>query len=449
MDVDGKKRRPCGSITMLMMLVAVAACAPARPGLQDTVLAPEEPAYDYPIMNPYAATVIGMPPESKVDVSAMPAPEEKRLTLFRQRTVPDGFWYERGLRYGELLQDKPAPLVYVIAGTGGSHRAAKMQELAHLFYGAGFHVVLLPSPTHPNFIINASADYLSERPVAAARDLYRVMKRIDRRVRKETTVTGRMLTGYSLGALQAAFVARHDADVRALNFSRVLLINPPYSLYSSVGMIDRMLLLGMPGGMDDADQFIQRLMARLGDLNPSGDALDFDNERLLLDAYEQDKLDTASIATTIGLSFRLSAASMIFTNDVMSRRGYVFPKESSFHTSTDLSTVLAVALRISFTEYFRDYYLQKAQALQPGLTHATLAHESSLEYLAPYIRGNPKFGLVTNMDDIILAPGEVEKLALLFGPRARVFQNGGHLGNMAHPAVAHAIVHFMRDGGQP
>lgn len=434
---------------ILILCFTLPACSFDARSPEATILADSAPAYDYPIKNPYAATVITMPPDQKVDLSDIPAPKEKTITLFPDRKIPDGFWYENGLRYGQLLQNGPAPLIYVIPGTGGDHRAGKMHALARMFYSAGFHVVLLPSPTHQNFIINASSDFHGQRPVESAKDLYRVMQRIDAKVSKEVTVTQRMLTGYSLGGMEAAFTAYLDDQQHQLNFSRVLLINPPYDLGSSIRLIDRMLYVDMPGGMDDADRFIERLMARLGSVNQGGEALDFENERLLLDAYEQDKLDSGNFATTIGLSFRLSAASMIFTSDVMSRRGYVFPKDAEFTSYTRLDTAMAIALRTSFIDYGNAFYAEQLRTKRSDATQEQLAYEDTLGYLGDYIRSNPKFGLITNQDDIILAPGEVEKLAALFGNQAHIFSNGGHLGNMTHPAVAYAIVHFMQHGGRP
>lgn len=436
-------------VGLVLLLCTIAACSPAPRSPEATILSATVPAYDYPIQDPYAATVIAMPPEQKLDLSDIAIPDEETITIFPDRELPDGYWYEDGLRYGQLLQDEAAPLIYVIAGTGGDHRGAKMHALAQMFYSAGFHVVLLPSPTHQNFIINASSDFLGERPLESAKDLYRAMKRIDMEVAKKATITDRMLTGYSLGAMDAAFTAYLDDQEQQLHFKRVLLINPPYDLNNSTRLIDRMLYIGMPGGMDDADRFIERLMARLGSVSQGGEALDFENERLLLDAYEQDKLSSSNFATTIGLSFRLSAANMVFASDIMSKRGYIFPKDAEFTRSTDLDTVMAIALRTSFVDYADAFYNEQLLTHRRDSTREQLAHEDTLAYLENYIRGNPKFALVTNQDDIILAPGEIDTLAALFGEQARIFSNGGHLGNMTHPAVAYAIVHFMQHGGRP
>lgn len=425
-------------LSMLGLAFALGGCGSAADQFVPKTPSQEAPAYDYPLNNPFAATVIGLPPEKKLDLSEFPEPDEETLYPFPDREIPEGFWAEEGMHYEQLLQSDAAPLIYVIAGTGGDARASKMRALAKMFYAAGYHVVLLPSPTHPNFIINASAHYDSLRPIDAAPDLYRVMQLIDARISKEVGITDRMLTGYSLGAMNSAFVAALDEQQQKLNFRRVLLINPPYDLNSSIDRIDDMLYSGMPGGMDDVDHFITRIMQRLGSMSQSSDALDFENERLLLDAYEQDKLDTPSMATTIGLSFRLSAANMIFASDAMRHAGYILPKEHIYSTDTDMNTIMAVALRTSFADIRSEYYNGTASPA-----------EDSLAYLSGYLQGNPKFGLITNVDDIILATGEAEKLAAMFSPNVRLFNNGGHLGNMAHPAVAYAIVHFMRYGGQP
>lgn len=431
------------------LALGLVACSPAANKDPKIALNPAEgpPAYDYPIQNPYVATIVGMPPEKKLDYSDMPEPSERTLTVFPNREIPEGFWYDRGLRYSRLIQDKPAPLVYVIAGTGADHRAEKMRTIGNTLYSAGFSVVLLPSPTHPNFIINASSNYLVGRPLQSAQDLYRVMKLIDADVAKDAKITAHMLMGYSLGGLDAAFTAKLDDEQHALNFSRVLLVNPPYNLFSSMKTISAMLYQDMPNGMDNADVFLGRVLQRLSTVGRSGgDALNFSNERALLEAYEKYKPDDAKLATLIGLSFQLSSASTAFTADVMSKTGYLFPKNREFMTDTDLTTSMALSLRTSYIDYFNEYYMKRLQAAYPNATKESLVAESNLAHLDGYIRGNPKFGLITNLDDVILAHGEVYKLADLFGKNAFLFSNGGHVGNLAHPTVGYDMVWFLKGG---
>ncbi len=434
-----------GMLLLAVMLISSCSPQPALPPSKQALSGP--PAYDYPIDNPYAATIIGMPPEMKVDYSNahIPKPQDKKITLFKDRPIPEGFWYEEGLRYSQLLQQKPAALVYVIAGTGADSRAETMRTIANILYSGGFSVVLLPSPTHPNFIINASGNYIPGRPAQDAEDLYRLMNRIDQKVSSEAKVTGHMLIGYSLGALDAVFTAKLDDERKALNFNKVLLINPPLSLYSSMQVIDNLLYSALPGGINEADRFVKTAVSRLSSMSQSSDALDFQNERLLIDAYNKYKPSDNRLATTIGLSFRLAAADMIFASDVMSRSGYIFPRNLEFTTSTSLNSYLSVALRTSFRNYFDDIYTERYCADNPRLSKQALIDESSLESLSGYIVRHPKIGLITNKDDIILAPGELSKLVALFGKNAAVFPNGGHLGNLGDRAVAYHIIQFLRN----
>lgn len=433
--------RLCPQHIALLFLFLMTGCAAMN--LKPPQASGSPPVYNYPIKNPYAATVIGVPPEMQVDYSSVPVPQDKTLTPFSDRVIPEGFWYAYGLKYAELLQSNPAPLVYVIAGTGADSHSVIMRTIADMLYAAGFSVVLLPSPTHPDFIINASSNFVPGRPSQDAEDIYRVINMIDPQVLAEAKVTRRMLVGYSLGAVDALFTARLADERKSLNFSKVLLINPPLNLYRSIQTIDKLLYRGMPNGVSDANYFIKGTVQRLSSIKQSSDALDFSNERLLLDAYEKDKIGDNRLATIVGISFRLSAADMIFTADVMGHDGYIFPKNREFTTATPLNDYMALALRTSFKNYFDQIYTEKYLAANPGLTRQDLIREGNLERLAGYIAEHKNIGLVTNADDIILAPGEYAKLVRLFGKNAIVFPNGGHMGNIAHPAVAYRIVKFL------
>ena len=60
------------------------------------------------------------------------------------------------------------------------------------------------------------------------------------------------------------------------------------------------------------------------------------------------------------------------------------------------------------------------------------------------ICANDKIGLLHNADDIILGPGDLEFLERIFGARAVILPNGGHLGNIEHRYVVAVISKFFR-----
>ncbi len=66
--------------------------------------------------------------------------------------VPDIFWYDRrGLGYGVAYLPGPAPLVVLVAGTGGALNSRTTQILARSLLAGGFHVLGLSSPSFGNF----------------------------------------------------------------------------------------------------------------------------------------------------------------------------------------------------------------------------------------------------------------------------------------------------------
>jgi len=124
--------------------------------LANAAWASSEP-YGYPLVNPYEATVIGTPSLYMPKLPKEVPTKELFLNVFPQHQIPDIFWYQSQLKYSLVYQDKKAPLIFIIAGTGANYNSAKMIEMQKAFYQAGFHVISLPSPTHMNFIVTASS----------------------------------------------------------------------------------------------------------------------------------------------------------------------------------------------------------------------------------------------------------------------------------------------------
>ena len=399
------------------------------------------PSYSYPYDNPYEATVIGLPQALEVQLPAAVPTREFALKVFPEREIPEVFWYEDGLVCSLVYQDHPAPLVFVVGGTGARYDAPTTVKLQKLLYQAGFHVIGITSPSHMDFVVNASADFPGDA-LGDARDLYRVMRLAYEQVRKRIDVSSFALTGYSLGAFNAAFLAQLDAEEKQFNFTRVLLINPPVNLYTSVSALDQLLVDHIPGGMDKLDDWFRSVLGHVLAVSRQTGRTELSGD-FLYSVYESLPRDQQNLEALIGLVFRMSAAHMIFAADVMSGGGYIVPTQARLTNSTSLTRYAMVAYRTRFVDYFNDVLLPHLQKEEPGLTRQALLGRLSLRSLEPYLRGAANIGLVTNADDIILGPGELQYLEGVFGARARIFPTGGHLGNVFHPQVARAIVGFL------
>jgi len=84
----------------------------------------------------------------------------------------------------------------------------------------------------------------------------------------------------------------------------------------------------------------------------------------------------------------------------------------------------------------------------PGLSRDELIHSASLESIGPFLARAGHIGVMTNADDIILTPANLEFLRRTFGDRARVYPHGGHGGNLKYKDNAADILRFFADGGE-
>jgi hypothetical protein len=151
-----------------------------------------------------------------------------------------------------------------------------------------------------------------------------------------------------------------------------------------------------------------------------------------------------ALETLIGTSFRYALVNLAFTADVMSKGGYMVPPDAALGSTTSLTNFYKHAFRKSFVDYLDGLYLPYFQRQEPALTRERVIFEAGLRPLEGWLAGNPRIGVITNRDDIILRPDEVAWLERTFGSRAVVLADGGHCGNYQRRDFADALVNFLR-----
>ncbi|HEY6598960.1 MAG TPA: hypothetical protein VIZ30_06595 [Pseudomonadales bacterium] len=394
--------------------------------------------------NPYLATVAGPPAQLKAEVPATIPLKVRRLPQYAGREIPDALHYGARLEYSYAKQKGPAPLVFVIAGTGAAHDSALMQFLMRVLYAAGLHVVGITSPTHPAFIISASSTQVPGEQRHDAQDLYDAMQRIRAEIAPQMQVTAFYLTGYSIGGTNAAFVAMLDEERHAFDFEKVLLLDPCVDLYTTISKLDR-FLENIPGGIDNLDKTLQKIADRIGATTSSTTALMFSPD-LAFAALRRDPPSNEELIALIGMSFRLAASSLIFTSDVMTDYGFIKPANVILTPNTNLDDYVQVALRVGLTDYFHEFmwpYFVKAEATEAS-TRTEFADLQSLKSIRPYLASAQKIAVVGNRDDVLLGPGDIDFLVETFGARAKIFVRGGHLGRLEERDVVAYIADYFK-----
>jgi len=411
----------------------------ASPGLGAEVVTP----YGYPLVDPLEATVIGTPEIFGVELPEDIPSEEREVLVFQGRDVPDIFWYTKTLRYALSVQPGRAPLVFILPGTGANFNARKSVILQRALYQAGFHVVSLPSPLHPNFIVSASA---SRRPGLLsedANDIYRVMALIRRHVQDEIDIARWHLVGYSLGATYAAFVAKLDDERGSFGFDRVLMINPPVDLANSARILDALYEEHIPT-IADFNALFNQLMQVVSEFYSPTEQMLFSEDQIF-QIYQRSPPPDRTLEALIGAAFRLSSIDLVFTSDVMTNAGLLVAPGQELSLTDSLTPYFKAASRLSFEDYARaivyPYYLKRA----PAITFEQLSELNSLRAIESYLRDTHKIGLMHNADDILLSPDEIEYLQDVFGDRAMIFPHGGHAGNLAYRDNLARIVDFFTD----
>jgi pimeloyl-ACP methyl ester carboxylesterase len=397
--------------------------------------------YGYPIQDPYGSTILGTPP------AMVPVFKDKMhtrrlvLDLLPGRQKPPIFFYDEGLYCTFAYQKKKAPLIFLIAGAGSNDQAEKLLTLMKAFYHEGFHVITLPSTSHANFIISASQGHVTGDLTEDAADLYKVMEAAWKEVQGDIEVSSFNLCGYSLGATQAAFVAKLDDEQKVFNFRKVLMIDPAVSLFSTISRIEEMLKQ-IPGGPKKQGIFFNRMLSKFSQFYRYGNFVDI-NDDFLYAMYQERLYTHEETGGLIGLTFRINLAGMIFASDVMTNSGYVVPKNRVLSPTDSLSDYFMVSTHLSYFDYFNEYFYPYFKAKRPGLTKEQLAESESLRSIEDYLKSNGKFGVMANENDFILTPAELGYLRQLFGDRAKFYPSGGHLGNLEYKDnLAYSVAFF-------
>ena len=398
--------------------------------------------YGYPITGSYEATILGTPASLMPKFPVKMRTRQLVLDVIPDREKPPIFFYDKGLRCTFAYQKQKAPLVFLIAGAGSSDRAPKILTMMKAFYQAGFHVITLPSPSHANFIISASQSGVPGDLTEDAADLYRVMETAWKEVEGDIEVSSFQLCGYSLGASQAAFVAKLDEERRVFNFRKVLMINPPVSLYGSVTRIEEMLKQ-IPGGPKKQGIFFNRMLSKFSRFYRYGNFVAI-NDDFLYAIYTENIFSNEETGGLIGLTFRINLAGMIFASDVMTNSGYVVPKNRVLSPTDSIYDYFLVSTHLSFYDYFNEYFYPYFQKRRPGLTKEALIESQSLRSIEGYLKSSAKFGVMANENDFILTSAELDYLRQLFGERIKIYPRGGHLGNLEYKDNLAYMVDFFK-----
>jgi pimeloyl-ACP methyl ester carboxylesterase len=343
--------------------------------------------------------------------------------------VAETLWFDRRLRVWLSAQDKPAPLAIVISGTGSDGNTKTISVLRAALYGAGYHVLTMPSPTSPRFIVSTSSTGVAGDLMQDGHDLYAAMQQIIAHLPRKVRITDIDVLGYSLGGANAAVVKSIDATEGKLKIHRVVMINPPVSLFSSVGRLDRLFATAIGPGDRAIELLYRRLYAQIANLYRASDRLELD-QNFILSASAATLRTDAEFSAAIALAYRLELSDMFFIGDLYAKTGVIVDPDHPPTVNDSLEEIQRNLRARPFADYFTGVFAPYYLKHRPDATSASLIADNRLDIIGDTLRSDGDYYAQTNSNDLILNKRELAWLQDTLGPRIVVYDHGGHLGTV-------------------
>ena len=311
--------------------------------------------------------------------------------------------------YGFIRGRRHQPLVFLIPGFGCPYYDKTVSCLAGIIAKHGFHVAVLHSPSHPDFLMSSHRSGIGGVVSDDGRDALVGILAISKQLAhlgvdfKKTH-----LVGYSMGALNAAF-ARHLDRREQDMFERVVLINPPVDLAHGTVQLDSFVdALAMP----KLEKAALMMKATLAIIAPKKIRR---NQQALTERFlERPFWTERDLRALIGYTFSNTVSGGIKTASILG----ALEDDHNVRTFSDFCEIATVP-------YYRKLY--------PEATTAQYFENESLLKIGPALARDRNVHVLHNENDFLVRPRDVQWLKNHFTGNAQIFERGGHLGNLWRP----------------
>lgn len=402
-------------------------------------------SYNFPIDDPYSATIIGSATMMTPGVSENIPLKVYEIQIKDKKDIPDVFWYASKFKFSFSKQkNKKAPLIFVLAGTGSDYNTTRVKFMQRIFHDAGYHTIAISSQMSQQFMISASSNSVPGLLLEDNKDIYKAMKLAYNKIKDQVEVTDFYIMGYSLGGSNAAVLSYIDEKEKVFNFKRVFMVNPPVDLYNSAVKLDKYLDNYTGGKTKGIEKLLNTTLAKVkGGLTSEYANIGADT---IYNIVKGDILSDAEKEAYIGLAFRLASTDLNFISDFMTR-SYVYTKNpEKVNKYTNMKEYLKAVNFATFEDYVNKIGFPYYKKHNKDYSIEALKREASLKVIEDYLRTSPKIAAVTNADELILNEKDFAFLKDVFKDRLVIYPKGGHCGNMFYKENVDVMLKFLNEG---
>ena len=402
-------------------------------------------SYNFPIDDPYSATIIGSATMMTPGVSENIPLKVYELQIKDKKDIPNVFWYASKFKFSFSKQNnKKAPLIFVLAGTGSDYNATRVKFMQRIFHDAGYHTIAISSQMSQQFMISASTNVMPGMLIRDNEDIYKAMKLAYNKIKDQVEVTDFYIMGYSLGGTNAAVLSYIDEKEKAFNFKRVFMVNPPVELYDSAVKLDKYLDDYTGGKTEEIEKLLNTTLYRLkGGLTNEYANIGADT---IYNIVKGDILSDAEKKAYIGLAFRLTSNDLNFISDFITKSHVYTKNPDKVNKYTTMKEYFKAVNFATFEDYVNKVGFPYYKKYNKDFSIEDLKREASLRVIEDYLRTSPKIAAVTNADELILNEKDINYLKDVFKDRLVIYPKGGHCGNMFYKENVDVMVKFVNEG---
>ena len=402
-------------------------------------------SYNFPIDDPYSATIIGSATMMTSGVSENIPLKVYEIQIKDKKEIPDVFWYASKFKFSFSKQkNKKAPLIFVLAGTGSDYSATRVKFMQRIFHNAGYHTIAISSQMSQQFMISASTNAIPGMLIRDNEDIYKAMKLAYNKIKDQVDVTDFYIMGYSLGGANAAVLSYIDEKEKSFNFKRVFMVNPPVELYDSAVKLDKYLDDYTGGKSAGIERLLNTTLARVkGGLTSEYANIGADT---IYEIVKGDILSDAEKKAYIGLAFRLTSTDLNFISDFITKSHIYTKNPEKVDKFTNMKEYFKAVNFATFEDYVNKIGFPYYKKYNKDFTIEDLKREASLRVIEDYLRTSPKIAAVTNADELILNEKDIDYLKDVFKDRLIIYPKGGHCGNMFYKENVDVMLKFINEG---
>ena len=402
-------------------------------------------SYNFPIDNPYSATIIGSASMMTEGVSENIPLKVYGIQIKDKKDIPDVFWYASKFKFSFSKQkNKKAPLIFVLAGTGSDYSTTRVKFMQRIFHDAGYHTIAISSQMSQQFMISASSNSVPGLLLEDNEDIYKAMKLAYNKIKDQVEVTDFYIMGYSLGGSNAAVLSYIDEKEKAFNFKRVFMVNPPVNLYDSAVKLDKYLEDYTSGKSAGIEKLLNTTLAKIkGGLTSEYANIGADT---IYNIVKGDILSDSEKKAYIGLAFRLASTDLNFISDFITKSHIYTKNPEKVDKYTNMKEYFKAVNFATFEDYVNKIGFPYYKKYNKDLTTEDLKEKASLRVIEDYLRTSPKIAAVTNADELILNEKDFAFLKDVFKDRLIIYPKGGHCGNMFYKENVDIMLKFINEG---